>query len=59
MKANYWKIIQMAVDQGIGSGLSRAFKHTDDPTRDLIHREVELEIMAVLHEYFVFDIKDD
>lgn len=56
MKANYWKIIEMAVDQGVECGLNRAFKHTDEPTREQIHAEVEREIMLALSEYFEFDI---
>jgi hypothetical protein len=36
--------------------LNRAFKHTDEPTREQIHAEVEREIMLALSEYFEFDI---
>lgn len=54
MKANYWKIVEIAVDQGVGCGLNRAFKHTDEPTRDQIHIEVEREVMNAMCEYFDF-----
>lgn len=55
MKANYWKIIGMAVDQGVEFGLNRAFKHTDEPTREQIHAEIEREIMTAICEYLTFD----
>ena len=55
MKANYWKIIEMAVDQGVECGLNRAFKHTDEPTREQIHAEVEREVMNIICEYFEFN----
>ena len=56
MKPKSYKIVEMAVGQGIGFGLNRAFKHTDEPTREQIHAEVEREIMLALSEYFEFDI---
>jgi len=55
VKANYWKIIEMAVDQGVECGLNRAFKHTDEPTREQIHAEVEREVMNIICEYFEFN----
>ena len=55
MKANYYKLIELAVDQGIGFGLNRAFKHTDEPTREQIHAEVEREIMTAICEYLTFN----
>lgn len=45
----------MAVDQGVECGLNRAFKHTDEPTREQIHAEIEREIMTAICEYLTFD----
>jgi hypothetical protein len=59
MKANYYKLIELAVDQGIGFGLNRAFKHTDEPTREQIHAEIEREIMTAICEYLTFDETQD
>jgi hypothetical protein len=59
MKIKLYKMIEMAVDQGIGHGLNRAFKHTDQPTRCQMHTEIEREVMNSICEFFVFDTPED
>ena len=54
MKANYWKIVEIAVDQGVTFGLNRAFKHTDKPTLEQLQGNIEREVMNSMCEYFDF-----
>lgn len=55
MKANYYKLIENAVSEGVAFGLHRAFKHTECPTEDDLSMNLEREIMTAICEYLTFD----
>lgn len=55
MKTNDYKIISECVDRGINYGLNRAYKHEDNPAREIIINSVFQEIMNEICEYFIFE----
>lgn len=50
-------ILQQALEQGIKSGLHRAYKHTDVPKRDDFEYHLMHSICAAIFEYF--DVLED
>ena len=50
-----WEVVSRAVEEGVGFGLNRAFKHVDNPSRELIAEAVEREVMNALSEVVKFD----
>ncbi len=60
MKPNTYRVLQEAVETGIAFGLGRSFKHSESPSRDFLHDNLEREIMNAICEWFIFDeVKDD
>jgi hypothetical protein len=58
MKPKIRVIIEMAVEQGVKRGYSRAFKHEENPSKEVICDYIEEQVMESLHEYFTFDDED-
>lgn len=58
MKANEYSLVQMAVEEGIAFGLSRADKYADDPLteaqRERVSLAVDTAVMAAICEWFTF-----
>lgn len=50
MRANYYKLISRAVEEGIAYGYARAFKHTVSPSEDQIRDSIFNAIMNELSE---------
>lgn len=55
MKARMRVVIERAIEEGIGFGLNRAFKHTDNPTREAIAAALEIAIMGSIDEVVSFE----
>ena len=55
MKPNSYLIISECVERGVERGWSRAHKHKDNPSEDMIKEQMELNIMNEICEYFKFD----
>jgi hypothetical protein len=58
MKPKIRVIIEMAVEQGVKQGYSRAFKHNENPSKEVICDHIEEQVIESLHEYFTFDDED-
>ena len=58
MKPKYYEILSNAIEAGCRYGVSRAFKHTEDPSLDAIEHEVHAAIMNSIAEVFEFDSND-
>lgn len=58
MKPNFYKILEMAVEQGVSYGYRRAHKHVENPTELMICDHIEQCVMEQIHEYFTFDEND-
>jgi hypothetical protein len=55
MKAKTYVILSHAIESGCRYGVSRAFKHTEDPSMDEIEHQVHMAVMAAISEMFSFD----
>lgn len=55
MKPKFYPILTDCIERGVQFGLNRAYKHEDNPSREVIAQIIESEILNQLHEYFVFD----
>lgn len=55
MKPNEYRVLQEAIETGIAFGIGRSFKHTDVPSRQVLHENLEREIMNAICDWFVFD----
>ena len=59
MKANTYKILHRAIEDGIAYGIRRAHKHTDTPSEDVLEHEIDNAIWNEIHEYFTFDTPEE
>lgn len=58
MKPKTRVIIEMAIEEGVRRGYSRAHKHVENPTEGAIIEHVEEAVMGAIYEYFTFDERD-
>lgn len=54
MRIKHLSIISRCVEEGCRYGVSRAHKHTEDPSYEQIEEEVHSAIMERLHEVYEF-----
>jgi hypothetical protein len=61
MRPKFRVILEMAIEQGVKYGYSRAFKHNENPTEGAIIEHIEEAVMSSIYEYFDFEdeYKDD
>lgn len=55
VKINTYEVIARAVEDGIGWGLTRAFKHTETPDRETLEDHLHREILNAICEVVIFD----
>jgi len=55
MTPDTYKILQMAVEDGIALGVRRAFKYTDEPSEDQMVETIRMEVMTQICEWFYFN----
>ncbi len=58
MKVKMRVILEMAIDEGVRRGYSRAHKHVENPTEGAIIEQIEDAVMSQIYEYFTFDEED-
>ena len=58
MKAKTRVILEMAIEEGVRRGYSRAHKHVENPTEGAIIEHIEEAVMSEIYEYFTFDEED-
>lgn len=54
MTPRYYDILTRAIEEGAGFGVSRAFKHTDTPSHEVICNAVVDEVTNAICEVFDF-----
>jgi hypothetical protein len=61
MRPKFRVILEMAIEEGVRRGYSRAFKHNENPTEGAIIEHIEEAVMSSIYEYFDFEdeYKDD
>ena len=55
MKPKFHVILEMAIEEGVRRGYSRAHKHVENPTEGAIIQHIEECVMGSIYEYFTFD----
>jgi hypothetical protein len=55
MTPDAYRVLQMAVQDGIAIGLRRAHKHVETPTEDQLIEILEREVMTQVCEWFKFN----
>ena len=58
MKAKTRVILEMAIEQGVARGYSRAHKHVENPAGYDILQSIEDCVMSQIYEYFTFEDGD-
>ena len=58
MKVKTRVILEMAIEEGVRRGYSRAHKHVENPTEGAIIESIEEHVMSAIYEYFTFDEED-
>ena len=58
MKPKIRVILEMAIEEGVRRGYSRAHKHVENPTEGAIIEHIEEAVMSQIYEYFTFDEED-
>jgi len=58
MKPKTRVILEMAIEEGVRRGYSRAHKHVENPTEGAIIESIEEHVMSAIYEYFTFDEED-
>jgi archaeosine-15-forming tRNA-guanine transglycosylase len=59
MKPKIRVILEMAIEEGVRRGYSRAHKHVENPTEGAIIESIEDCVMSAIYEYFDFDTEND
>lgn len=54
MKAKNHKVLERCIEDGIGWGLNRAYKHEDDPSKNYIADCIQEAITNEIYEWFNF-----
>jgi hypothetical protein len=57
MKPKVYPVLEMAVEDGVVYGLNRAYKYTDDPSREEIIAQITNSVMNSICEWF--DLADE
>jgi hypothetical protein len=57
MRVNYRAIILECIEHGVARGFHRAYKHTENPSREAIIEQIEDCIMSEFVERFFFDFE--
>jgi len=55
VRVRAYEVIRRAVEDGACRGVARAFKHTEQPSRDLLIDSVEEAIMGELSDVLAFE----
>jgi len=58
MKPKTRVILEMAIEEGVRRGYTRAHKHVENPTEGAIIEHIEEAVMSSIYEYFTFDEED-
>ena len=59
MKPKFRVILEMAIEEGVRRGYSRAHKHVENPTESAIIEHIEEQVMSSIYEYFSFDDENE
>lgn len=55
MTPKFYKVLDTCIETGVKFGLNRAFKHDDNPSKEVIEEHIQREIMNQMYEWFDFE----
>ena len=55
MKPDTYRLLERCIEDGVKTGLHRAYKHTDEPTYELMADKITQAILHEVCEWFRFD----
>jgi len=55
MKAKEYQLLEDCVMNGVARGFRLAFKHTDDPSHELMQEQIQHAVMTEIVEWFDFE----
>lgn len=58
MKPKFDAVLEMCIDNGLRLGYNRAFKHSDDPTEEMIFDKQRAAIFEEIYEWFNMENND-
>jgi hypothetical protein len=58
MRPNIYKILEIAIVEGVSYGYNRAHKHTETPSKEQICERIQEQVMNSILDYFSFDETD-
>lgn len=59
MKIRKYRVFQDCLESGVQAGYTRAHKHTDTPSEQVIVDSIVLAVKENIDEYFIFEDDDD
>lgn len=59
MRPKTYKLINMAVEEGVKQGWYRVHKHNETPSENSIKEAIEDAVMSAINEYFEFDWEEN
>ena len=58
MKPKFYQLLIQCIEDGVAYGYSRAHKHTENPSGDMIKDHIENGVLNAISEWFTFDEED-
>ena len=55
MRPKTYRVLELAVEDGVKYGYQRAYKYVDNPTEEAIVKEVQAAVLSAICEWFLFD----
>jgi len=52
MKPKTWKVLEMAVENGVAYGYQQAYKHLDNPSEEAIKVAIQQAVVNEIAEWF-------
>ena len=59
MKADEYRVLEEAINEGVNWGFVRAYKHHEAPTEDQMKEAVKQAVMGAIVDWFVLDGRTD
>ena len=58
MTPKFRKVLEIAIEQGVSYGYSRAHKHVENPTESVIIDNITEQVMNSIDDWFDFEDKE-
>lgn len=55
MRPRTYRVLELAVEDGVKYGYQRAHKHVDNPSEQAIIEEIQASVLSSISEWFLFD----